>query len=269
MKVSALIVLFLLAVFTLTQLCFGAENPVSFKFGMHVNSDGQETPITWFVKNRELAGPGPNRFDNQCVTINKDKAGVVTSVEFKITKINKTWCCAEIYTAERFGLGTYTFRVNGSLNKFDKNIVLGMFCYPTEDVGQDGTHEIGIEVSNFGGANEKALCYGMYPTRLENSRIERLFDAPKLATTIHHFTRNMDTISFSTTSIPTRTALPMKLSDWLYTAVPNDPYVQDKKMPVHMNLWLFQGNAPTNGKEVKVTLTDFSFKEPRSRNSRR
>src|SRR5205085_7311202 len=59
------------------------------------------------------------------------------------------WNCAEVTTEERLGFGTYMFHVDGPIDKLDRNVVLGLFPYPTKDVGADGTNEIDIEFARW------------------------------------------------------------------------------------------------------------------------
>jgi hypothetical protein len=48
--------------------------------------------------------------------------------------------------AEAAGSWAVPFQTNGRLDLLDDNVVLGLFNYPTEDVGPDGTHELDIEL---------------------------------------------------------------------------------------------------------------------------
>ena len=36
-------------------------------------------------------------------------------------------------------------------------------------------------------------------------------------------------------------------------------HISTKAMPVFMDLWLYQGQAPQNGKEVEVVISEFKF----------
>ena len=50
------------------------------------------------------------------------------------------------------GFGRYQFQVIGRIDQLDPNVVLGLFKYPTPDVGPDGTNEIDIEFAQWGRA---------------------------------------------------------------------------------------------------------------------
>src|ERR1700736_765276 len=73
------------------------------------------------------------------------------------------WRYVELSTPQRLGLGRYQFQVIGRIDKFDRNVVLGLFKYPTPDVGEDGTNEIDIEFAQWGRATANNADYVVYP----------------------------------------------------------------------------------------------------------
>ena len=48
-------------------------------------------------------------------------------------------------------------QVNGRLDQLDDNVTLGLFSYPTGDVGPDGTHEIDLEFARWGDHEKQAV----------------------------------------------------------------------------------------------------------------
>jgi hypothetical protein len=106
----------------------------------------------WNVKPTGLAPPppppprgrGPNMWDDGNAQV--DDKGYL---HLKITAGDPKWHCVELTTRQRLGFGRYQFQVIGRIDKFDPNVVLGLFNYPTPDVGQDGTNEIDIEFAQF------------------------------------------------------------------------------------------------------------------------
>jgi hypothetical protein len=50
-----------------------------------------------------------------------------------------------------------------------------------------------------------------------------------------------------------------ELNSWVYSPSEAPRYVSQQPMPVHINLWLFKGLAPKNGREVEVIIHDFKF----------
>jgi len=69
------------------------------------------------------------------------------------------WECAEVYTQQSLGYGTYQWQVEGTLGSFDKNIVLGMYNYS----GNDGHDEMDIEIARWGNAAWDNLNYTIWP----------------------------------------------------------------------------------------------------------
>ena len=53
------------------------------------------------------------------------------------------WTASELFTTDDLGFGTYQWQVDGPIDVYDKNVVLGLFVYGPTDLGPDGTHEIG------------------------------------------------------------------------------------------------------------------------------
>jgi hypothetical protein len=47
----------------------------------------------------------------------------------------------------------------------------------------------------------------------------------------------------------------------VWTFAPPDSVlrVPQHPLPVHMNLWLLNGHAPTDGQEVDITIAEFKF----------
>lgn len=98
----------------------------------------------WEVRSAGLQGPGPNRWDPENVSV--DSKG---QLHLKITKVADEWRCAELTLKKRLGFGRYQFQVIGRIDQLDRNIVLGLFNYPTPDVGKEGTNEIDIEFARW------------------------------------------------------------------------------------------------------------------------
>ncbi|HXB28372.1 MAG TPA: hypothetical protein VNW49_01075, partial [Puia sp.] len=82
---------------------------------------------SWSVRNTiNKQGPGPNYFSDYCVQV--DGLGRLHLWIVLDSKTNH-WFCPEVTTVEKFGFGTYQFVVEGAVDHFDKNIVLGLFNY--------------------------------------------------------------------------------------------------------------------------------------------
>ena len=104
--------------------------------GMELSWQGRR----WNVRRTGEGGPGPNRWDERNVRL--DARG---DLRLEIVKRDGLWTCAELQTRERLGFGTYAFDLVGRPDRFIPQVVLGMFNYPTPEIGTDGTNEIDIE----------------------------------------------------------------------------------------------------------------------------
>jgi hypothetical protein len=48
-------------------------------------------------------------------------------LHLRITHVGTNWYCAELVSQRTLDYGTYTYRVDGTPETFDPNVVLGMF----------------------------------------------------------------------------------------------------------------------------------------------
>ena len=208
---------------------------------------------TWTVKHSgtNTYGPGPNYWNKNNVWV--DAQG---RLHLKITKNikNNRWNCAEIKSTQNFGYGTYQWKVDGPVNALDKNIVLGLFNYN----GVDGFHEMDIEFARWGLNSNPILNYTVYPGQagFPIYHNERNFPMSGGTYTTHRFIRTPttvvhkslygfqddDTNLFATETCSTPTFSPSTL-----------------EMPIHMNLWLFQGRAPSDNNELEIIIHSFKF----------
>jgi hypothetical protein len=98
----------------------------------------------WAVRNTTgKQGPGPNFFNDSSVSV--DDKGYL-HLWIRKNAATGRWECAEITSKLSFEYGTYLFVVEGVIDKFDKNIVLGLFNYS----GNDGLDEMDIEIARWG-----------------------------------------------------------------------------------------------------------------------
>jgi hypothetical protein len=96
----------------------------------------------WSIRNAaEKQGPGPNYFSDSCVRT--DEKGRL-HLWIKKDATTGDWICPEITSIRKFGFGEYRFIVEGAIDRFDKNIVLGLFNYS----GNDGLDEMDIDPKN-------------------------------------------------------------------------------------------------------------------------
>lgn len=208
----------------------------------------------WKVRNTSAAqGPGPNYFSEKSVWV--DDMGILHLYLHKDSATNN-WLCPEITSAESFGYGTYSFSVRGTIDKFDKNIVLGLFNFS----GNDGYDEMDIEFARRGNDSFPNLNYTVWPAKKQtarNSTYGREYRQVGNYST-QQFNRTKDSVAFYTFNGNTIDSKNLVES---HTFVQPPVSISQLTMPVHINLWLFQGRPPANNRPVEVLINSFSFLE--------
>jgi len=204
----------------------------------------------WEVRGDETGGPGPNHWSDANAWL--DKAGWL---HLLISQRGGKWLCPEIFTKKSFGLGRYRFVVAGPIDRLDKNVVLGLFDYPEPSQGPDGTHEIDIEFAHWGSAAYPIGNYTVWPaTRGVGSATKTFeFRLPGAVST-HTFMRTAAEVSFESRAAKKR------LGKWTFAPDDAGRLVSREAMPVHINLWLFDGHPPTDGREVEIVIHSFKFR---------
>jgi hypothetical protein len=208
---------------------------------------------TWEVRSG-TGGPGPNTWNPNYAWV--DAAG---ALHLKIAKRAGAWQCAEVYLDQRLGFGKYEFKITGPIDRLDKNVVLGLFDYPTPDVGPDGTNEIDIEFSHWGNLNNPIGNYTVWPAVAGSEPGSRTFSfALTDDRTTQRFTWAADRILFRSLSGFAGANRPT-LGQWSYRPANPTVHVPQHPLPVHLNIWLFQGHAPSNGQPVEIVINHFHF----------
>ena len=124
----------------------------------------------WVARPSGIGGPGPNHWDQDNAWV--DDKGYL---HLKLTQRNGVWYSSEVRMEGRLGFGQYQFWVVGRVDRLDRNIVLGMFTYPTSDVGPDGAHEIDIEFSRWSQADKPIGNYTVWPATTNVQRTTKGF----------------------------------------------------------------------------------------------
>jgi hypothetical protein len=208
----------------------------------------------WKLRNTEgLQGPGPNYFSEKSVWV--DEKGFLHMFLHKDSATGN-WLCPEITSLERFGYGTYSFAVEGAIDKFDKNIVLGLFNFS----GHDAFDEMDIEFARWGNDSFPNLNYTVWPAKKiaqRNSTYGKEY-VQESKDSYHEFKRTADSIVFSSFNgsvIDSRNLVAT------HTFIQPPVSISTLEMPVHLNLWLFQGTPPANNKPVEVIVHSFGFQK--------
>lgn len=210
---------------------------------------------TWSVRSGH-GGPGPNAWEAQNVWLDGQ-----TNLHLKIACRDGQWSCAEVTMRDRLGFGRYEFQTVGRLDRLDDNVVLGLFNYPTRDVGPDATHEIDIEFARWGRATNPMGNFTVWPVERARKQVSHSFPfvLPGEAS-VHRFVWRRDGIEFqSLAGPPGKRNEDRLLAAWDYRPSEPERFISQQPMPVHLNLWLFRGRPPKDGREVEVVIRDFRF----------
>jgi hypothetical protein len=161
--------------------------------------------------------------------------------------------------SKRLGFGRYQFQTAGRIDRLDDNIVLGLFNYPTADVGRDATHEIDIEFARWGEAKNPIGNYTVWPVEKGLKPQSKSFPFTLQSDeTTHRFVWSKTRIQFQSLR-GERNGDAEEFSRWVYEPEDVSSRISRQPMPVHINLWLFQGRPPKNGEEVEILLRNFTF----------
>ncbi len=223
----------------------GALRAQSFDFGGY----------SWQVRSG-TGGPGPNTFSAGNVSLDADGY-----LHLRIAHSHNQWTTAEVFTDAALGFGTYQFKIIGRPDQLDDNVVLGLFNYTTPDIGPDGTNEIDIEFATWGGSQPQHGNWTVWPAVQQGGIVSTTYSYD---TTL---TGDTSTHRFAWTSQQVHYESLYGFSDgetglyqaWTFAPPDYNLRVPQHPIPVHMNLWLLQGNAPTDKQDVDITIAEFKF----------
>jgi hypothetical protein len=205
--------------------------------------------MKWSVREGSEQGPGPNNWSDDSRSVWVDRQG---RLHLKLRHVGGSWRCAEVYSQKSLGHGEYVFQVATNVEQFDPIVVAGLFTY------LDDSHEIDVEFSRWGKLKEPAAQYVVQPgSRPENVRRFDLGLTGEYST--HRFLWTQGSVAFGSEHGHTE-GLPLPdrvIQKWKCTSKDVPKPSREK---VHINLWLYQGKAPTDGKEVELIVAGFRFK---------
>lgn len=218
---------------------------------------------TWTVRNTTgREGPMNNYWGNRNVWVDADG-----NLHLRVTKeADGRWTCGEIISQAKFGYGTYIWELEGRVDQLDKNLVLGLFSYRGFQYTKND--EIDIEFARWGNSAWPNLNYTTYPEfeagqstesnpLYINNSIELTLAGTK---STHVYRREQDVIHFSSYNGYSQNQADL-LHQWNTSQQTTKPDFAVTKVSsnVHMNLWLFDSLAPSDGKEVVVVVKSFKF----------
>ncbi len=209
---------------------------------------------TWKVTSGGMAGVAQGSPNNVSV----DSSGYL---HLKITNTAGTWTAAEVFTTDLLGFGTYQWQVDGPIDRFDQNVVLGMFPYgPAAGIGQDGSNEIDIEYSFWGHPDGVNGDWTDYPSTGDTiGETSYKFSLNGGTDSTSRFIWNTTSIQdFLMTGFQTIDSTTNLLKTWTYSPATPTTNIPQQAMPVGINLWCF-GAPPSDGNDVEVVIRDFQF----------
>ncbi|HSZ81360.1 MAG TPA: glycoside hydrolase family 16 protein, partial [Polyangia bacterium] len=208
---------------------------------------------TWKVTSGGMAGVCQG--DPKNVTV--DANGYL---HFKITNAGGTWTASEMFTTDELGFGTYQWQVDGPIDKYDKNIVLGLFPYgPAAGIGPDGTNEIDIEYSRWGQANGVNGDWTDYPSSGKTiGELSYDFSLDSTLSTSRLVWTNASIQSSLIGGLQPVDGTTGLIKTWTYAPQNAATNIPQNPMPLGMNLWCFDA-PPSNGQPIEIVIRDFQF----------
>lgn len=208
--------------------------------------------VDWYVRPDGVGDPGGNNWKEENAFVDSDGY-----LHLKLTYESGEWYSSEVFTKDRFYFGTFQFQVNAPLASMDKNVVLGLFQYPTPDIGANGTNEIDIEIAQWGNPATDRLDYTIWPVNAALGPSGTSFPLDLTGTwTTHRYKWSSSQIHFqSTHGHFDDNRYP--IADYIFA--PPDPLqrIAQHAMPVHMNLWAFGPPATHDAVEVVIMAANY------------
>jgi len=253
----AILGLALLTIPLLVKARGGSETePLTLDEGQAVTESSDRT-ITfagrqWVVKSGCGLGPGPNCWSDSEQSVWVDGSG---QLHLKIRNINGTWYSAEVYTVACTQYGMHRFFVVGPVDNLDKNVIAALFLY------KDDQTEMDIEFARWGEANPTYNAqYVVQPWDRAGNR-EQFSMTLSGSNTTHYIDWSSAAVQFK--SIHGHYQEPPDsahlIHEWLYAG--GDIPTKEERLRIHINLWLYQGNPPSDGQEVEVIVKNAELPE--------
>lgn len=207
----------------------------------------------WTVRPDGVGGPRNNNWCESNVFV--DAQG---RLHLKLTRRpDGSWCSSQVQTVQRLGFGTYQWQLASRVDQLDRNVVFGLFHYPTADVGPDGTNELDIEFTRWGDPSANILNYTVYPaaTGLPHTTINFPMTLNGDWST-HRYIWGSQSVRFQSTHGHYNNN-PLPIADWIFAPAGMPNRIGQQPMPVFMNLWVTA--PPANAQPVEIIITNFTF----------
>jgi hypothetical protein len=209
----------------------------------------------WWVKSYATSvGPGPNYFSDGASNVWTDAQGWL---HLRITHRSNEWQCAEIVSARTFGVGNYRFELGTAADSLDPKVTLGLFTWSDDPAFRN--REIDVECSRWGDAADTNNAQFVVQPYDQADHLTRYRVPPGLTDSTHLFTWETNRISFQSLAgaYSASPASSNRLASWVFTNAAEVPQSGDEN--VRLNLWLQNGQPPSDGNEAEVVLQSFQF----------
>lgn len=227
---------------------FTNTNLYTLRYQRTINFASRE----WWVKNTALiAGPGPNWFsdNNENVWVENNQ------LHLKITKRNNIWYCPEVICKDVLNYGNYVFRIVSPVGNLDQNIVCGLFTWDMKSA--ESHREVDIEFLKSCRPHSLSAQYVIQPYDLPGNL--HPWTMPLwVDSSSHSFKWKQDTVNFKSVKGLDINSTDSVYQTWTFSGN-NVPHHNNEN--VRINLWLCNGNAPTNMQEAEVIIYDFKYSE--------
>ena len=209
----------------------------------------------WNVRNGH-GGPGDNEWLAKNVWVDED------GMHLTISRDGDQYSCAEVYTTEAFGFGSYQFQIVGRIDSMNENVVLGLFNYSSDSKSK--TNEIDIEFTNLSKWNKSGnAIYSVYPSVLIKNykNVYKDFQLELNGSfSTHRFTWEHDNVFFQSLHGHTNNNSD-EINSWHYkNSEAPEKYIPQKPLPVHINLWLHD-NTNLDIDKYEVVIKRFKYVE--------
>jgi len=206
----------------------------------------------WAKRALRPTTPGYNYFGADTHNVWIDHKG---QLHLKIAYRDQRWYCAELISKKNFGYGEYLFLIDADLEALDPHVVFGLFTWDTEPGFNH--REIDIEFSKWGQHIPQRLQYVVQPYHAADNLKQYALNLEGAYST-HGFLWQKDGVLFRSWHghiANPKTDQPL-IARWHYTGNNTPPEGHEK---VRINLYLYQGIAPTDSNAVEVIIKQFIF----------
>lgn len=201
----------------------------------------------WDVK-AGFGHPGPNLWSNHPDHVWVDENG---DLHLSLLRENGHWFASEVISKEKFGYGTYTFRLKSDPSAYCPNAVAAIFLFG------DNENEIDIELTRWGNPDNPNIGnYVIQPSTVHGNHYRFPIEFEGSHTT-HQIVWSPGKVLFQSWHGHESDPDPhLEIASWKYTG---NQVPEEGDMRLHFNLWLFRGLLPDQPNPHHLVISDFEF----------